>query len=96
MSPTTLLSLLKLALWNLLKRSHSIFHVTMSSQFVCILEYMDLFFSSMAACTGIAASLVISINDYPPGEYNLTIEAVDIFEQSVSEVISIFLPGKSS
>ena len=46
--------------------------------------------------TGNAASLVISVNDYPPGEYNLTIEAVDIFDQTASEVFTIFLPGKLS
>lgn len=46
--------------------------------------------------TGNAASFVISIDDYPPGDYNLTIEAEDVFEQNVSEVLSIFLSGKPS
>lgn len=50
----------------------------------------------LVANTGNAASFVISVNDYPPGDYNLTIEAEDIFDQSVSEVVSIFLPGKPS
>jgi hypothetical protein len=48
-------------------------------------------------CTGNAAeSFVISVNDYPPGEYNLTIEAEDIFDQEASEAVTIFLSGKPS
>ena len=45
-------------------------------------------------CIGNAAgSFVISIDDYPPGEYNLTIEAVDIFDHVANETFTIFLPG---
>ena len=36
---------------------------------------------------------MISIDDYPPGEYNLTIEAEDIFDQGVNETFTIFLSG---
>lgn len=39
---------------------------------------------------------MISIGEYPPGEYNLTIDAVDIFDQIASEVLTIFLPGKTT
>ena len=47
-------------------------------------------------CAGNAASFMISIGEYPPGEYNLTIDAVDIFDQIASEVLTIFLPGKTT
>ena len=40
------------------------------------------------------ASLTLSVNDYPPGAYNLTIAAEDVFGQSVSEIVSLFLSGK--
>ena len=45
-------------------------------------------------CIGNAASLVLSVEDYPPGDYNLTIEAVDIFGQIESLFYSFFLPGE--
>ena len=37
--------------------------------------------------------VAISVQDYPPGEYNLTIMATDIFGQSVDEDVSLLLPG---
>ena len=42
---------------------------------------------------GNASSFTLSINDFPPGEYNFTIDATDVFEQSVTEVVQIFLSG---
>ncbi len=52
---------------------------------------------NLHVCAGNAAeSFVISIDDYPPGEYNLTIEAEDIFDQEASEAVTIFLSGKPS
>ena len=43
--------------------------------------------------TGDANSIELSVQDYPPGDYNLTIAATDIFGQSVTEVVSLFLSG---
>ena len=37
--------------------------------------------------------MAISVQDYPPGEYNLTIMATDIFGQSVDERVSLILAG---
>ena len=38
---------------------------------------------------------MLSINDYPPGVYNLTVVAMDIFGQSVQDVVTLFLPGEA-
>ena len=49
----------------------------------------------MALCvyTGNVSSVSISVRDYPPGDYNLTIMATDVFGQSVDEVVPFLLPG---
>ena len=44
-------------------------------------------------CAGNVSSVLISVQDYPPGEYNLTIMATDIFGQSVAEDVSLILAG---
>lgn len=38
----------------------------------------------------------ISVQDYPPGNYNLTIIARDIFNQTVDEDVSFVLAGMPS
>ena len=47
----------------------------------------------MYALVGSAASLLLTIEDYPPGDYNLTIEATDIYGQSAEFLLTFFLPG---
>lgn len=42
---------------------------------------------------GNISSVAISINNYPPGDYNLTIMATDVFNQSIDVVVPFFLPG---
>ena len=37
---------------------------------------------------------MLSVVDYPPGEYNLTIEARDFTGQSVTEVLAIYVSGQ--
>ena len=44
--------------------------------------------------TGSATSLMLSVEDYPPGDYNLTIEVFDVFGQNADLFLSFFLPGK--
>ena len=39
--------------------------------------------------------VAISVQDYPPGDYNLTIIATDIFNQTVNEDVSFVLSGMS-
>ena len=45
-------------------------------------------------CIGNAASLMLSVEDYPPGDYNLTVEVVDVFGQIQVLSYSFFLPGE--
>ena len=45
-------------------------------------------------CIGNVASLMLSVEDYPPGNYNLTIEVVDVFGQIQVRSYSFFLPGE--
>ena len=42
---------------------------------------------------GNASSFILSVEDYPPGDYNLTITATDVFGQTVIEAVELFLPG---
>lgn len=44
-------------------------------------------------CIGNVSSFVLSVEDFPPGDYNLTIMASDIFGQTVTEIVSLFLSG---
>ena len=44
--------------------------------------------------TGNASSYTLSVFDFPPGDYNVTITATDINGQTVTEVVSLFLSGK--
>ena len=37
---------------------------------------------------------MLSVEDYPPGVYNLTIEARDFFGQAVTEVIAVYMSGQ--
>ena len=37
---------------------------------------------------------MLSVEDHPPGDYNLTIEVSDIFGQNADITLSFFLPGK--
>ena len=43
---------------------------------------------------GNATSIVLSVEDYSPGDYNLSIVATDVFGQSVTTVIEVFLSGE--
>ena len=45
---------------------------------------------------GDITSVSISVQDYPPGSYNLTIIATDIFNQTVDEGVSFVLAGMPS
>ena len=93
-SPATLLSLLNHALWN------PIFWNKISTvRFTCnFLSYSGctckLKYWHCCMCIGNAASLVLSVEDYPPGDYNLTIEVVDVFGQIQFLSYSFFLPGE--
>ena len=42
---------------------------------------------------GNASSFELTVEEYPPGDYNLTITATDIFGQTVTEVVELFLSG---
>ena len=44
--------------------------------------------------TGNVASLRFTVDDYPPGDYNLTIEVVDVFGQIQYLSYSFFLSGE--
>ena len=44
---------------------------------------------------GNITSVTISVQDYPPGDYNLTITATDIFNQTVNQDVSFVLSGMS-
>ena len=46
-----------------------------------------------AMFAGDVSSFSLSVVDYPPGVYNLTIDAVDIYGQSVTVVANLFLSG---
>ena len=90
MSPATLLSLLNHALWNPVfwsKISTVCFLITCN--FVSCLKYWY-----CCICIGNAASLMLSVEDYPPGDYNLTIEVIDVFGQIQVRSYSFFLPGE--
>ena len=45
---------------------------------------------------GDATSVIISVQDYPPGDYNLTIIATDTLNQTVDERVPLFLAGMPS
>ena len=49
----------------------------------------------MYISVGNAASLRFTVDDYPPGDYNLTIEVIDVFGQIQELSYSFFLPGES-
>ena len=55
--------------------------------------YVNVYSQWHFVCTGNVSSVAISVQDYPPGEYNLTIMATDIFGQSVDERVSLILAG---
>ena len=44
---------------------------------------------------GNASSVVFSVGDYLPGDYNLTIDATDVFGQSTTVVVPLFLSGNT-
>ena len=46
--------------------------------------------------TGNASSFTLSVANFPPGDYNVTVDAVDIFGQFASAVVELFLSGKST
>ena len=45
---------------------------------------------------GDAELFTLSVRDYPPGDYNFTINATDIYGQSVIEVVQFFLSGEDA
>ena len=52
-----------------------------------------LFFIFFPHYVGNVSSFTLSVGDYPPGDYNLTIAATDVFGNSVTEVVPLFLSG---
>ena len=42
---------------------------------------------------GNASSFILSVTDYVPGTYNITIDATDMYGQTTTEVIPVFLSG---
>lgn len=47
----------------------------------------------MTMFAGNVSSFSLSVVDYLPGTYNITIDAVDIYGQSVTVNVPLFLPG---
>ena len=45
---------------------------------------------------GNVASLMFTVDDYPPGDYNLTIEVVDVLGQIQELSYSFLLAGEST
>ena len=43
---------------------------------------------------GNVESIMLSVEDYLPGDYNLTIEARDSFGRSITEVVTVFISGE--
>ena len=44
--------------------------------------------------SGNASSFTLTVADFPPGDYNFTIDAVDVFGQAATVVVELFLAGK--
>ena len=45
---------------------------------------------------GNASSFTLSVDDFPPGDYNFTIDATDVFGQTATAVVELFLSGKNN
>ena len=43
---------------------------------------------------GSATSVALSVEDYAPGDYNLSIVATDVFGQTITTVVEVFLSGE--
>ncbi len=44
---------------------------------------------------GNASSFTLSVEQYPPGDYNFTIDATDVFGQTATVVVELFLSGNN-
>lgn len=43
---------------------------------------------------GNASSFTLTVNDYAPGEYNFTVDATDVYGQTATVIVPLFLSGK--
>jgi hypothetical protein len=44
---------------------------------------------------GNASSFTLSVEQFPPGDYNFTIDARDVFGQTATVVVELFLSGNN-